>query len=86
MSVIDNGALLSVSGSSAVNLFLTSSLPYGFNCTIYQSGSGKPMVFTSSIGTILRNRQGLSGSAGQYALMSLIRIQNGDFILAGDTA
>src|ERR1035441_5715065 len=86
MSVIDNGALLSVSGSSAVNLFLTSSLPYGFNCTIYQSGSGKPMVFTSSIGTILRNRQGLSGSAGQYALMSLIRIQNGEFILAGDTA
>lgn len=86
MSVVDNGALLSVSGSSTINLFLSSSLPYGFNCTVYQSGSGKAVVLTSSVQTVLRNRQGLSGSAGQYALMSLIRIQEGEFVLAGDTA
>ena len=85
MSANDNGLLLSVSSSTDSIMYITSSLPYGFNCTMYQSGSGRICVTGSNSSTIIRNRWNYTGSSGQYAVMSLMRIQSGDFVLTGDT-
>ncbi len=84
MSYIDDGKLINMTSGSASVAFLTSSLSPTFNAMFYQSGSGA-IVFTGS-GVVIRNRSGQTGSAGQYAMVTLIRVPNGDFVIGGDTA
>lgn len=85
MSAADNGKLVVVNQTSSILLAFTSSLPQGFSCTIYQSGSGQATVITASTQTTIQNRQGHRSTAGQYAVVSVIRILGGDFVLTGDT-
>ncbi len=63
----------------------TSSVSPTFNAMYYQSGSGQILFFTGN-NTTLNNRLNNSSSAGQYAITSVIRVPNGDFVLGGDTA
>lgn len=79
----DNGMLLSVSNSVVTYMAVSSSLPYAFNCTFFQSGSGK-VAFLSESSVTMRTRTSATGSAGQFAMMSMLRMPNGDFILTGD--
>lgn len=79
----DNGKMvIFLTGSNGV-IFVTGSLPYGFNCSIYQSGSGKFVVSESK--STIRNAQSQYSSYGQYSLCSIIRIDGGDFIFQGLT-
>lgn len=79
----DNGKMvIFLTGSNGV-IFVTGSLPYGFNCSIYQSGSGKFVVSASR--STIRNAQNQYSSYGQYSLCSIIRINGGDFIFQGLT-
>lgn len=82
LSSSDNGLIVTVNSGSTAYVTVSSSLPYGFSCTIYQSGSGKVTCISEST-TIIRNRAGLS-TGGQYAMISLIRLPNSDFVLTGD--
>lgn len=84
MSAGDNGKLLIINQTSSLLLGVPTTLPYGFSCTIYQSGSATASVHPLS--TTIQNRQTHKSTAGQYAVTSLIRIQAGDFVFTGDTA
>jgi len=84
MSYVDDGKLINMTSGSASVAFITSGLSSTFNAMFYQSGSGA-IVFTGS-GVVLRNRSSQTGSAGQYAVVTLLRVSNGDFVLGGDTA
>lgn len=87
LSQADDGKLVVVNSGSVVTITVTtSSISPTYSCMFYQSGSGTIMFTTASISVILRNRSGFSGSAGRYALASLLRVPNGDFVLGGDLA
>jgi hypothetical protein len=78
-----NGSVYVVTG--AVTIDINDAVREGFNVSIIQADANQT-TFTCSGGTLtLRNRQGHTQTAGQYACVTLIRIGN-DVILAGDTA
>lgn len=78
-----NGSVYVVTG--AVTIDINDAVREGFNVSIIQADANQT-TFTTSGGTLtLRNRQGHTQTAGQYACVTLIRIGN-DVILAGDTA
>jgi hypothetical protein len=81
----DDGRLIRVdlAGTSVTVFCAGTSLPSGFNTTLYQQNTAQIVVAGVGGGTI-RNRQGHTMSAGQYALISLVKIGN-DFVLTGDT-
>jgi hypothetical protein len=81
----DNGMLVSVGSGSKVTVTVPSGLSQGFACSLFQSGSGQ-LVVTGSGGTQILNRAGLSGSAGQWSIISLVQIQNNSYLLQGDLA
>ena len=83
ISNVDDGNLIAMTSGSASIVTVTSSVSPSFNAMFYQSGSGR-IFFATGSGTVMRQRQSYSGSAGQYAVMSLIRVPNGDFVLGGD--
>lgn len=87
LSSADNGRMVVFSTASTVEV--SSSLPTSFNCTLYQSGSGTEgqIVVLGESSLAVVNRSAQSASAGQYALMSIVRVGSlEEFILAGDTA
>ena len=84
ISDVDDGKLVVINSGSSVYVTITSSVSTAFSSMFYQSGSGA-ILFTGS-GITLRNRNSQTASSGQYALVSLIRVPNGDFVLGGDTA
>lgn len=82
----DHGKVIDLSNASAITLTCPTTLPVGFNCTLFQSGAGQVTV---SAGT-LRHRQSHTKLAGQYALACLVvRANSGgsaaEYIFAGDT-
>jgi hypothetical protein len=78
-----NASVYVVTG--AVTIDINDAVREGFNISIIQADANQT-TFTCSGGTLtLRNRQGHTQNAGQYACVTLIRIGN-DVILAGDTA
>jgi hypothetical protein len=80
---VDDGKMLSFSGSTGVIVVSGSILSSNFSVGVYQSGSTQ-LSFVTSSGTIIRNRAGYTKTAGQYALTSLIRINGNEFVLGGD--
>jgi hypothetical protein len=83
-----NGQVLYVdNNSSNVNIFLPSTLneaPVGYNVTIVQMGGGNAIINNSASFTFV-NRLGLTRTAGQYAVASLLRIRaTNNFLLYGD--
>lgn len=77
-----NGAVYSVTG--AVTVDVDNTVPNGFSMTIYQVDANQATI--AAAGTLtLRNRQGQSQTAGQYAIVSLVVIGS-DLVLTGDTA
>lgn len=79
-----DGACLSFSSGSAVTLTVPSGLGAGFSCAVIQSGAGT--VTPTASGATINNRQSHTGSAGQYAVISLIATAADVFVMAGDTA
>lgn len=81
----DTGKTLLLSSSAIQAITCSSGLSTGFNCTFIQMGSGQ-LVLSGAPGVTLLNRQNHTGSAGQYAAVSIVSIDNDLFIVAGDTA
>ena len=82
-----NGLVLQVNSSNTINVTLpstTSFLQSGYNVTFVQMGTGN-IKFNNSTVFFFRNRLGLSLTAGQYAVASILRLGNSqDVLLYGD--
>lgn len=80
-----NGALLILTSAAAVVVDVPATLPSNFAITVLQFGTGVA-TFTGSGGASVVNRQGDASTAGQYALVALVRADATTFALGGDTA
>jgi len=77
-----NATVYAITGAFTIDI--DDSVPDGFSLTIYQVDSSQCTITASGTLT-LRNRLGHTQSAGQYAVISVIRIGL-DLVLTGDTA
>lgn len=77
-----NGTVYNVTG--AVTISVDNTVPDGFSLKIIQQDANACTV-AAGTGLTLRNRQGQSQSAGQWAVISIIRTGT-NLILTGDTA
>ena len=80
----DHGKVVRFTSSSAVAVSVDNSVRSDFSCVLLQDGSGQVTVTGS--GVTVRNRQGHTKTAGQYALATLIKVASGEMRLGGDTA
>lgn len=85
LSPADRGKTLLLSNSSQQTIACPSGLNVGFSCTFVQMGTGQ-IVLSAGGGVTLVNRQSHTGTAGQYSAMSLVVIDTGVYLVAGDTA
>ncbi len=79
----DNGRVMVFTSGS--KCFMTGSLSSTFSAMIIQCGSGQIAISASS-DTTLKNRQNQYSTAGQYGIISVIRLADGAFYIGGDTA
>lgn len=82
LTSVENGKLLIVNASSNTKITVPTTLPRGFACSMFQSGSGQVVV--SGSGVNIRNRAGLSASYAQYSVISLLQLDSSSYLLAGD--
>jgi hypothetical protein len=87
LATTDNGKVKNCTSASAVTVTLPNSLPLNFYCTINQVGAGQ-ITFSAGSGATVNNRQGLTHSAGQWAMCCLyVKSNTGTnaaYILGGD--
>jgi hypothetical protein len=86
----DNGRAVTITNASAINAILPNNIAKGWNAIVWQGGTGQ-ISFAPATGAALRNRQGQSKTAGQYAMVSIMCMSNTTgtnavFVLGGDTA
>lgn len=82
---VDRGRTLLFSSSATQAITCSAGFSTGYNCTFVQMGSGQ-LVLSASSGVSILNRQTHNGSAGLYAAISVVVIDNDTYLLAGDTA
>jgi len=81
---VDRGRTLLFSSSATQAITCSAGFSTGYNCTFVQMGSGQ-LVLSASSGVSILNRQTHNGSAGLYAAISVVVIDNDTYLLAGDT-
>lgn len=86
----ESGSVKELSDGAGVTVTLDAQMPKGFVQTLVQAGAGA-LTFSPESGATLRNRQGHTDSAGQWAVCMLFVRDNvdgnsADWVLAGDTA
>lgn len=79
----DNGALVVMNKGSAVTVTIPTLLPVGFRCRVLQKGAGQ-VTFAAS-GTTIRNYDGQTKTAGQYAVVDIDCPEVDVFYLSGRT-
>jgi hypothetical protein len=84
----DSGKQVTLTNAAAVAATLPNNLPKGWNCLVWQGGAGQ-VTFSPASGATLRNRQGQTHTAGQYAMVSLMVMSNSNgtsavYALGGD--
>jgi hypothetical protein len=90
LAASDSGKIVSLSNAAAITLTLPNSLQQGFCCTLVQSGAGQ-VTCSAAAGALLRNRNGNTKLAGQWAGATLhVRSNSGgssaEYVLLGDTS
>lgn len=80
----DKGKTILFSSTAQQSITCSSGLDVGFNCSFVQIGTGQ-IIISAGPGVTLYNRQNHTGSAGQYAVISVVSIDTDKFIIAGDT-
>jgi len=83
-SAVDDGRICNLITGSLV--YLTGSLSSTFSTLVYQSGSGTVQITGSDSSVVVRQRQGFKTIGGQYSVVSIVRMPNGNFVLSGDLA
>ena len=82
LSAPDNGSVINMSSSSAVTITIPTALPDGFNCMVYQSGTGQ-ITFAGS-GLTPVNRNGYTKSIGQNALVTILHVGANVVVISGE--
>ncbi|NDC83630.1 hypothetical protein EB093_08235 [bacterium] len=77
----DNGKVITLNNASAITLTLPA-LTAGFNCMIVQLGAGA--VTISGSGVTIYNRNGLTQTAGQYAVVTIVYLTSSTAVTSGD--
>ena len=80
----DRGKTLLFNNASDQNITCSAGLNVGFTCTFIQMGSGQ-LILSAAGGASLLNRQSHTGSAGQYAAVSIVVVGSNQYLVAGDT-
>lgn len=78
----DNGSVINMNSSTAVTITIPTGLPDGFNCMIFQNGTGQ-ITFTGS-GLVPINRNGYTKSIGQNALVTILHIGSNKVVISGE--
>lgn len=84
----DNGKVIDLTNAGAITVTFPNSLTTTFSCLLCQGGAGQ-VTFAVAGGGFLRQRQGFTKTAGQYAVVSAyVRTNSGgsaaEYVLAGD--
>ncbi len=79
-----NGKTIVGNSVNFIYVNIPSTLPQGFSCQFYQSGSGK--IILTGNGVSLNNCYGNSASYGQYAEVTLKQIDSSNYLIKGDTS
>jgi hypothetical protein len=86
--VIDSSNAANLTGTvfvcSGASVTIDASVPNGFNLSVIQQTSTQTVISVTG-GLTIRNRQGHTATAGQYATVTLLK-QGSDLYLGGDTA
>ena len=82
LSASDNGSVINMNSSSAVTITIPTGLPDGFNCMVFQSGTGQ-ITFAGS-GLTPVNRNGYTKSIGQNALVTILHIGSNVVVISGE--
>jgi hypothetical protein len=80
----ENGKVIAINVASAVTATLQADLAVGWNALVYQKGPGQ-ITFVGN-GATLRNRQNQFKTAGQFAVVSVVCVGTGEYVIGGDTA
>ena len=80
----DRGRTLLFNNTVTQEITCSAGLNTGFTCTFIQMGAGQ-LILTASSGATLLNRQDHTGSAGQYAAVSIVVVGSNQYLIAGDT-
>jgi len=86
--VVDSSNEATLTGTvficSGASVTIDASVPNGFNLSVIQQTSTQTVISVTG-GLTIRNRQGHTATAGQYATVTLLK-QGSDLYLGGDTA
>jgi hypothetical protein len=88
-SANENGQVLHLNSPTNINASLPNSsitltqMGSGYNVSIVQMGDGQ-IIFSNSAIAFFRNRLNATTTAGRYAVASILRISNNEFLLYGD--
>jgi hypothetical protein len=83
LAAANNGCVARFTAATDVTLTVPAGLPAGFSVLLVQRGAG-PVIPTPADGVTIRQRQGLTKTAGQYAVATLVCDTANDCILSGD--
>lgn len=84
-----NGQVLYVNSSQNITGTLPplgpflNAIPSGYNVSIVQLGDGN-VIFQGTASTFFRNRLNLNRTAGKFAVASILRVNQTEFLLYGD--
>jgi hypothetical protein len=82
LAASDNGSVINLTSVTAVTITIPTGLPDGFNCMIFQSGTGQ-ITFAGS-GLTPVNRNGYTKSIGQNALVTILHLGSNVVVISGE--
>lgn len=90
LATTDDGGVVDIANVGAITLTLPNNTAIGFSCLVTQAAAGQ-ITFTAAGGAILRQRQSLTKTAGQWAEVTLhVRTNAGgssaEWVASGDMA
>jgi hypothetical protein len=83
LSDAENGSVLLFTSTTDISVNVPNTLPVGYNVIIHQIGAGV-ITLIPMTGVNLNNRLNLNKTAGQFAMISLIKYDVGNCIISGD--
>ena len=81
LTAADNGKIITFSNACTVTV--PSTLFAGFNCFLLQAGVGQ-VTIAGDTGVTVNNRTAFTKTAGQYAIATILGLNNITFISSGD--
>jgi hypothetical protein len=80
-----NGAIITSTYGSSVNVVVSNDLPAGHSCWIIQMGAGAVWVTAGSGATLNSTGTGVA-TAALYSAVKLMAVTDGNFVLTGSLA